>query len=128
MKYFLIIPLVFCLTSISLGKKPEQSIELIHFSAEWCPPCNRLNEEIFKSQDKRSKDFLKKFTKIEHVDIDEEKKKKNEYRVKIVPTTILVFKRKEKTVFIYKYIGYKNKNNYIKILNNAIRTIYSLKW
>ncbi len=60
------------------------SLKLLKFSAKWCKPCQRLAGQMAKI------DFNAHNIKIEEVNIETESARTVEYRIKSIPTLILL--------------------------------------
>lgn len=55
-------------------------MELLKFEADWCGPCSQ-QDELLESYDA---------TPIEHIDVDENPDRANEYSVRSLPTLVLL--------------------------------------
>lgn len=77
------------------------------FSASWCPPCRRLKSFLVKDKD------IKNQYDITYIDIDKFPELAKKFRVKSVPTSIILDEGTE----MKRIIGY-NGNSYQHQLNN----------
>jgi thiol-disulfide isomerase/thioredoxin len=94
--------------SISNPIKTKQ--KLLIFSAEWCPACKKLKKEL---NDLNLKDF-----EIEIMDADKNKELKQKFKIKYLPTSIILIEEKEMSREIgydrlkyQKWINENSKNN-----------------
>ncbi len=80
---------------------------LIVFSADWCAYCDKLKSEIIA--DNHANNFV-----ICIIDYDTNKTLVRKYKVKSLPTSIILKNKTE----VNRKIGYKNKQDYINWLND----------
>ena len=73
------------------------------FSASWCPPCRRLKSFLVQDKD------IKKQYDITYIDIDKFPELSKKYRVKSVPTTIILEEGTEMRRIVGYNSGYKTQ-------------------
>jgi thiol-disulfide isomerase/thioredoxin len=85
----------------------EDKPSVLYFGATWCSPCKITKRNL---ESKEVKKELQRFN-FKMYDVDVDKKEKEKYRIKLVPTIIVL--KDSKT---YRYIGGKSITELIKIL------------
>lgn len=79
--------------------KGENSLILVDFYADWCPPCQQMGPHIGKLADNYSKDV-----KVVLVNVDDAGELAKSYEIASLPTLVLIKDGK----IIAKEVGYKN--------------------
>lgn len=76
--------------------------EYLYFSAPWCTPCQILGPVMQEVNDK---------IPVTKINIDEEFEKASEYKVRNVPTVILIENGKE----TQRFVGIQPKDTYLNV-------------
>ncbi|MBK8451551.1 MAG: thioredoxin family protein [Saprospiraceae bacterium] len=88
----------------------ENKIIILEFTAKWCMPCRHMEKTVFENS--AVKKFLEQHAVLYKVDIDEQKKLKEEYKIEVLPTTILmrasgkILSRKEESFNAESFIAW----------------------
>ncbi|GEM_PF-2498099 len=89
----------------------EEKLVLLYFTAEWCPPCQLMKENVLPEeavQEAIEADYL--FLKI---DVDEEPETATQYEVRGVPYMLIVDPEGER---VSSFSGYREKEQYIETI------------
>ena len=92
---------VACILFLSCSTCFAESLYI--FSASWCSPCRRLKSFLIKDKD------IKNEYDITYIDIDKFPELSKKYRVKSIPTTIILEEGSEMRRIVGYDSGYKNK-------------------
>jgi len=97
-------------TVIKLEASQDESkkTRLLYFGATWCTPCKITKRNL---QSKEVKAELSRFDVV-YYDVDEDKKEKEKYKIKYIPT--IIFEKDEKVTD--RYTGGQSKEQLLKIL------------
>ena len=83
---------------------------LVDFWAPWCGPCQMLTPVMEEINNE-----LSSVVKVVKINVDEQQDLATEYNVSAIPTVILFDKGK----LIDTFIGFKQKEEYVKAVNKA---------
>lgn len=85
-------------------------MKLLVFSATWCQPCKELKKVLIENEDE-----LENYVDVDIIDIDNNTELVSQYKVRGVPTTILV--DKDETIELNRKTGYMNKNQLMEFID-----------
>ena len=94
-------------TSFTIEQAKDDKPSFLYFGATWCTPCKMTKRNL---ESKEVKKELQRFN-FKLYDVDVDKKEKEQYKVRMVPTIIV-----EKDNKTDRYIGGKSKAELIEIL------------
>lgn len=98
---------------MALGKKDGGKI-LLHFYADWCHYCKKMNNEIFSQED--AADFINRNFIPVRVNSDKEQQLAEAYRVTGLPTTLFMDKNGEVILSIPGYLPKEMFMSYMKFI------------
>lgn len=94
-------------TSFTIEQVKDDKPSFLYFGATWCTPCKMTKRNL---ESKEVKKELQRFN-FNLYDVDVDKKEKEQYKVRMVPTIIV-----EKDNKTDRYVGGKSKAELIEIL------------
>ena len=94
-------------TSFTIEQTKDDKPSFLYFGAAWCTPCKMTKRNL---ESKEVKKELQRFN-FRLYDVDVDKKEKEQYKVRMVPTIIV-----EKDNKTDRYVGGKSKAELIEIL------------
>lgn len=106
-RLFLILFALSILCPSAKAVEQETKVEILHFGADWCGPCNQMKKMM---KDKEVQEALKKVD-YKYYDVDVRIKEKKEWQVTTIPSFIVVKDGKAK-----RYVGAMSKESFLKII------------
>lgn len=94
--------------AISLAKETKSKI-FIYFGAEWCPYCKSMRKNTL--EDLEVKENLFKNFIVLNINVDENKKIKEKYKVKSLPDCIII---DENETILKRSSGFKSADKFLK--------------
>lgn len=73
--------------ALQLGRETGRPV-LLHFGAAWCVPCQKMEREVFATQEVRS-EIAQKFVAV-RIDYDRDRAVASRYDVQVLPTDIIL--------------------------------------
>lgn len=98
---------------MAMGKQSGKKI-LLHFYADWCTYCKKMNREVFSKGD--SADYINQNFVPIRVNSDKEKQLAASYRVRGLPTTWFLDQNGERIMSLPGYIPKKMFMVYLKFI------------
>jgi thiol-disulfide isomerase/thioredoxin len=68
--------------------KREDKLLILEFTAKWCLPCRFMEKNVFLNENVQK--FSERFAIILQIDIDENKNLKEDFKIEVLPTIILM--------------------------------------
>ncbi len=88
-----------------------QKLQVAYFGATWCPPCKKMKAETWI--DEKIESWADANAIVTHIDIDEEPALASQYRVRSIPTTVVIMGDKE----IGRTVGYQSPDSFLSWLD-----------
>lgn len=73
--------------ALELGRQTGRPV-LLHFTASWCAPCQKMEREVFAAQEIRS-EIAQKYVAV-RIDYDRDRAVANRYGIQFLPTDIIL--------------------------------------
>lgn len=93
-----------------------QKLQVAYFGATWCPPCKKMKAETWV--DEKIESWADANAIVTHIDIDEEPALASQYRVRSIPTTVVILGDKE----IGRTVGYQSADGFLAWLDGFRET------
>ncbi len=77
-----------CLNAAKERAKRENKLLILEFSAKWCLPCRYMEKNVFQNENVQR--ISSQHAIIFQIDIDENKNLKEEFKIEVLPTIILM--------------------------------------